>query len=517
MEKKKPGKGLKKPRRPVDLDCTKSGRPPGKISTDLAVNIENIEATFEGSLDLIVRTMSFGAKGRLKVSLVFLETLTDKAFFSEYILEPLARLAFNAKDVTLLPSRISEILPSAVKLEEEALWEEILTGIVTGHGVLFIDGYDQGLVLEVRKWNERAISEPQSEAVVVGPREGFVESLITNVSLLRRRLRTPDLVMEAMPIGQATNTNVVLCYLKGVADEKLVNQVKEKIKAIKVKAMYSINLVNEIISPHRYTPFQMFSTTERPDKMASALVEGRVGLIAENTPMGLIIPTVFWQFFQTSEDYYEHYPLAALNRVMRMLSFFLVVGFTAFFVAIVNFHHEMVPTQLALSMEAAREPVPFPILFEALFLEVILEGLREAGLRLPKPVGQAVSIVGAIVMGQAAVEAGLVTPQLVIIVALSGIASFIIPDYSFVIALRILKFAFILLAGSLGIFGLMMGYMVLAIHLTSLQAFGVPYMSPVTPFKIRDMKDVFVRAPWGMLNRSEPDMEPEGNEKGDAP
>ena len=209
----------------------------------------------------------------------------------------------------------------------------------------------------------------------------------------------------------------------------MVEKVRRRIDNINVEAMYDLNVVNELISDVKLTPFRMFTTTERPDKLASALVEGRVGLIAENTPMAMVIPTVFWQFFQSSEDYYEHYPLAAMNRILRMLSFFMVVGFTAFYVAIVTFHQEMIPTPLTLSMAAVREPVPFPTVVEALFLEIILDALREAGLRLPKPAGQAVSIVGALVMGQAAVRQ-VWFRSVGITVALAGIASFLIPDYS---------------------------------------------------------------------------------------
>src|SRR5690606_14950760 len=217
--------------------------------------------------------------------------------FSDFVLEPLNRLSFCEAEATKIPGRIIDILPSALKVEEEADWEQLEKKIVTGHGVLFIDRYDRAVVLEARKWSERSISEPQSEAVVVGPREGFVESLITNVSLMRRRLRTPNLVMEAIPVGTTSNTNVVVCYLKGVADAQLVKQVRERIAKINVEAMHDINLINELISDVKFTPFRPFSSTERPDKLAAALVEGRVGLIAENSPMALIIPTVFWQFF----------------------------------------------------------------------------------------------------------------------------------------------------------------------------------------------------------------------------
>lgn len=504
MDYKKPSKRYRLPQRAADLQSQGMDKELARVSTNLDDNVQKAESVFEDSLDFIVRKLKFGPSGQVRMAMVFLETLTDKQGLSDTVLRPLNTLCFEEQEITKIPGKIIDLLPSALKIEEESDWEELEKRIVTGHAILFIDGYDQAIVLEARKWNERGISEPQSESVVVGPREGFVESLITNVSLMRRRLRTPNLVMEAIPVGTTSNTNVVICYLKGVADEKMVEKVRKRIDEINVEAMYENNLVNEMVSDVRYTPFRMFTTTERPDKLASALVEGRVGLIAENSPMATIIPTVFWQFFQSSEDYYEHFPLATLNRMLRMFSFFAVVGLTAFYVAIVTFHQEMVPTQLILSMTAVREPVPFPTVVEALFLEIILEGLREAGLRLPKPAGQAVSIVGALVMGQAAVEAGLVSPQLVIVVALAGITSFLIPDYSFVVALRILKFFFIALAGAFGVFGLMLGYLALGIHLTSLQSFGVPYMSPVTPFKLKDMKDVFVRAPWWAMGKKGP-------------
>ncbi len=503
MDFKKPVKRYRMPKSPGEFQQDKHIERE-KVSPKLIDNIATVENTFQDSLDFIVRKVRFGPSGQVRMALVFLETLTDKQTLSDFILEPLNYLSFEEFEVTQVPGKIIDILPTALKIEEGTDWYQLEKKIVTGHALLFIDGYDRAIILEARKWKERSISEPQSEVSVVGPREGFVESLLTNASLLRRRLRTPNLIMEAIPIGTTSNTNVAICYLKGVVDEKLVAEVRKRVEAINVEAMYSVNLVSEIVADTHYTPFRLFATTERPDKLASALVEGRVGIIAENTPMALIVPSVFWQFFQSSEDYYEYFLLAAVNRGLRMASFFIVIGLTAAYVAVATFHQEMIPTPLLLAMASVREPVPLPTVVEALLLETILEGLREAGLRLPKPAGQAVSIVGALVMGQAAVEAGLVSPQMVIVVGLAAVGSFLIPDYSFVNALRILKFFFIVLAGTFGAFGLMMGYMVLGLHLTSLKSFGVPYMAPVTPFRLRDMKDVFFRAPWWAMGKRGP-------------
>lgn len=512
MEIKKPKKSLRQPQKAKEFHKQQVVELPEKVSADLELNLAALDKMFGDNLDFIIRQMNVGPTGQLRIAIVFLETLTDKVFMSEYILEPISRIAFQREDIIHHPQRLIENFPSAIKIKAESDWKEMIKAFVNGHALLFIDGYDQATVMEIRMWKERAVSEPSSESVVVGPREGFVESVITNVSLLRRRLRTHNLMMEAHPTGTTSNTTVVITYLRGVADEKMVEGVRQQLKKVNVEAIHSENVINEVITPVKGTPFQMYSGTERPDKLAAALLEGRVGLLTDNSPRALIIPTVFWQFFQSSEDYYEHFPLAALNRFLRMAAFFVVVGFTAFYVAITTFHHEMVPTTLILSMAAVRQPVPFPTAVEALFLEAILEALREAGLRLPKPAGQAVSIVGALVMGQAAVEAGLVTPQLVIVVALAGIASFIIPEYSFVIALRVLKFGFIILASLFGIYGLMIGYLLLAIHLSSLTCFGVPYLSPVTPFKLKDMKDIFIRAPWWAMGKRGPsDL---GNDKG---
>lgn len=506
MDFKKPRKRYRIPKRAEELADKPIGNQ-GPISPNLEENIAAMEQLFNRNIDFVIRSVCFGPTGKVRVALVYLETLADQDTLSDYILEPLNILSFKEYEVTKIPSKIMGILPAALKIQEESDWAELLKEMVTGYAILFVDGYDRALTLEVRKWKERSISEPQNETSVVGPREGFVENLKTNASLLRRRLRTPNLVLEAVTIGTTSHTSIAICYLEGVTDKKLVEQVNKRLAAINVEAMYSVNLVSEYLADVRYTPFRLFATTERPDKLASALVEGRVGILADNTPSALIVPSVFWQFFQSSEDYYEHYPFAAINRGLRMIAFFIVVGLTAAYVAAVTFHQEMVPTPLLLAMAAAREPVPLPTVLEALLLEGILEGLREAGLRLPKPAGQAVSIVGALVMGQAAVEAGLVSPQVVIVVGLGAVASFLIPDYSFVNALRLLKFLFIILAGAFGAFGLVMGYMALGIHLTALQSFGIPYTAPVTPFFLKDMKDIFFRAPWWAMGHKRSNKE----------
>ncbi|QNO13773.1 spore germination protein [Alkalicella caledoniensis] len=516
MKLKKPKKPITPAKKPEKTTKPNEEKQDGKISSNIENNVKRLEDIFSDNLDFILREMVIGTKGELNLAVAFMETLVDKVMISEFFLEKLS--TYNYETSELPDEKFKSIekmlksIPAALDIEETDTWEDVLTAIVVGKAVFFLEEYGKAWIVEARAWKERGIAEPQNETVVQGPREGFVEGLQTNIGLLRRRLKTENFIAKTITIGTTTNNDIVVCYLKGVADDAMVKEVEQKINGINIEGLVTGNVINEFIEETPFTPFKLISTTERPDKIAASLLEGRVAILTENTPSAMIIPTVFWQFFQSSEDYYERFPIATFNRLVRMAAFVLVLTLTAFYVAIATYHQEMIPTQLALAMSAIRGPVPFPTVVEALFLEVVLEGLREAGLRLPKAAGQAVSIVGALVMGQAAVEAGLVSPQLVIIVAGSGVASFLIPDYSFVIALRLLKFTLIILASILGIYGLIMGLIGIMLHLNALEGFGVPYMSPVTPFKKRDMKDIFVRAPWPQMGKSGPKNEEQGGQ-----
>lgn len=520
MKLKKPKKAIKPRKKPEKPKADESQDDQGIVSTDIDENVKILEDTFGDNLDFILREMLIGSKSDLNMAVAFLETLVDKVMISEFFLEKLSTYNYDSSEISEEKfksiDKMLKTIPAALDIEESDKWEDVFSAIVVGKAVFFIDGYNKVWIVEARAWKERGIAEPQNETVVQGPREGFVEGLQTNVGLLRRRLKSENFIAKTVTIGTTTNNDIVICYIKDVADKGLVQEIEEKIKSINIEGAVTGNLINEFIEGTPLTPFKLISTTERPDKVASSLLEGRVAVLTENTPNAMIIPTVFWQFFQSPEDYYERYPIAAFNRVIRIISFFFVLSLTAFYVAVATYHQEMIPTELALAMSAIRGPVPYPTVVEALLLELVLEGLREAGLRLPKAAGQAVSIVGALVMGQAAVEAGLVSPQLVIIVAASGVFSFLIPDYSFVISLRLLKFVLIILSSILGVFGLVMGFMAILLHLNALESFGVPYMAPVTPFKKRDMKDVFWRAPWPKMGKAGPssaeEQEVGGNE-----
>jgi len=292
----------------------------------------------------------------------------------------------------------------------------------------------------------------------------------------------------------------MITYIQDLSDETLIEEITQRIKRIDIDGILESGYIEELIQDNSYSPFPQVLVTERPDTAVSNLLEGRVVIVVDGTPFVLIAPTTFYSLFQSGEDYYHHFVISTATRWLRLIFLFISLLLPSLYVAVITYHQEMVPTKLLLTMVDSREAIPFPALVEALLMEITFEGLREAGLRLPKQVGAAVSIVGALVIGQAAVAAGLVSDPMVMVVALTGIASFTIPRYNIAIPFRLLRFPIMLLAGTFGFIGIMMGLLAIIIHLSTLRSFGVPYLSPLAPMKRRDMKDTLIRAPLWKLN-----------------
>ncbi|TDY51373.1 spore germination protein KA [Alicyclobacillus sacchari] len=373
---------------------------------------------------------------------------------------------------------------------------QVIDEIVGGRAVLFVDGLPQAFLLSTSGQERRGISEPETESVVRGPREGFTEDLEANMALLRHKIRTPQLKASSFTLGQYTKTQVLLVYIEDLADPKVITEAKRRIGSIEIDGVLESGYIEELIEDQPMSPFPQFQYSERPDTIAAQLLEGRFAILTEGTPFVLVAPVTWWQFVQASEDYYERFFLVYLVRVLRYISLFLALFLPAMYIAVTTYHQDMLPTSLVMSVAAARESIPFPAIIEALIMELTFEALREAGIRLPKAVGQAVSILGALVIGQAAVEAGIVSAPMVIIVAITGIASFTLPRYNAAIAIRLLRFPMMLLAAVLGMFGIVIGVMWITIHLCKLRSFGVPYLSGLAPYKRKEVKDLFFRPPW---------------------
>lgn len=371
--------------------------------------------------------------------------------------------------------------------------------LLSGDTIILIDGHNQGIVCSTRGWKERGVGEPSVENVVRGPRESFVESLRTNTALIRRKIKDPHLWLETMQIGRITRTDVAIMYMKGIANDKLVQEVRDRLNRIDVGSILESGFIEEAIQDETFSPFPTIFNSERPDVIAAALAEGRVAILVDGTPFVLVIPTLFSSFLQAPEDYYQRADISSFVRLLRYLGILVSLFGPSVYVAFTTFHQELLPTRLLISLAAQREQVPFPAFIEALLMEMTFEILREASIRMPKNIGPAISIVGTLVIGQAAVQAGIISAAMVIVVSFTAISSFILPSYNMSIAFRLLRFPYMALAASFGLFGIIAGVIVLVLHLCSLRSFGIPYMAPFAPLIPADNKDALIRLPHWML------------------
>ncbi|WP_044748036.1 spore germination protein [Bacillus alveayuensis] len=470
------------------------------LSNDLNQNLQNLQNIYKDCIDVVFREFKMG--GKTKAALVYIDGLANIEEIDASVLTPLME-ENNAKENTDQLIYVNHILEQKLtvsKVKKVQTITECIEHISGGNPILLIDQQNEGFALGLANWEKRSIEEPVGESVIRGPREGFTESLGTNLSLLRRKVRSPQLKTKSMKIGEYTQTEVVISYIEGIADQTLIREVEARLNRIKIDGILESNYLEELIEDNPYSPFPQVLNTERPDVVAANLLEGRVAILQDGTPFVLIVPVSFYSLLQSTEDYYQRALMSTVVRWMRYIFLLISLLLPSLYVAILTFHQEMIPTTLLISIAVSREQIPFPALVEVLIMEVVFEALREAGLRLPKQAGAAVSIVGALVIGQAAIQAGLASAPLIMVVSLTGIASFTIPRYTAGIALRILRFPMVLLAGTLGLLGIMLGLLIIVIHMATLRSFGVPYLSPMAPMQAREMKDVLIRAPWWNLN-----------------
>lgn len=379
--------------------------------------------------------------------------------------------------------------------------KDVIEELSSGNAILLMDSETKAITFNLTKFDKRAIDEPQAESVVMGPREGFVESIATNQSLVRRKLKTPSLKMRSLKAGSLSKTSLSIAYLDGIAQPEVVEEVQTRLKKIDVDAILSNGAIEEKIEDTWFSPFPQVQSTERPDVVASALLEGRVAIFIDGTPFVLIVPVTLFALLQTPEDYNERFFNGTFVRWIRYSFILVALLAPSTYVAVLTFHQEMIPTTLLLRIAQSREEIPFPAFVEALLMEVVFEVLREAGIRLPKQMGSTVSVVGTLVVGQAAIQAGLVSAPMVMIVAITGISSFLLPQYSVSVSIRWLRFPIMFLAAVLGLLGMMLGMIILVSHLCILRSFGVPYMAPLAPFQISFFRDVFIRAPLRFMKK----------------
>lgn len=342
--------------------------------------------------------------------------------------------------------------------------DELMSALFRGFTIILAEGWEQGISASTSKWMQRSVEEPSSQSVIRGPKDSFTEDMTTNISLIRRRIKSANLWKVDRKIGLVTQTEVCVIYLKGTANDSVVNEVLQRLDRIEIDGILESGYLEELIQDQTFTPFPTIINTEHPDTVAASILEGQVALLVDGTPFVLILPITFVKFFIASEDYYQRFDISSFLRLLRFFAFSISMLLPSLYIAITTFHQEMIPTTLLVSLAAQREGIPFPAFFEALLMEITFEVLREAGVRMPRAIGSAISIVGALVLGQAAVEAGLVSAAMVIVVAFTAISSFVVPAFNISIAARLIRFVLMGLAATLGLFGIMSGLFFMLLH-----------------------------------------------------
>lgn len=477
-----------------------------ELSLYIDENLTNIREVLGNSGDLVIREFKMGKPFLHKIALLYINGLADKDIQGSFIMERLMSDVNHIESGDLqqpgqLFTYIKESTLAIGGIEDITDWNKLFLSLVSGETILLIDGWDQAIACSAQGGELRSVTEPKTEPAVRGPKESFVESLVTNTAMVRRRIKSPNLWVETMKLGKITQTDVAIMYVKGIVNDKLLNEVKERLGKIEVDEVVGSNTIEEWINDDTWTLWPTIFVTERPDVVSGNLMEGRVAIFVEGTPIPLILPATWIQFFQTAEDYYLRWNITSFLRCLRVTAFLITLLGPSLFIAFISFHPELIPTPLLVNLSAQRHGIPFPVFIEALLMEVTFEFLREAGVRMPRPVGQAVSIVGALVLGQAAVQAGIVSSAMVIVVAGTAIASFTIPHVAMTDATRLLRLAMMVLAASFGLYGIGLGLIVLVAHTCSIRSFGIPYLAPFAPLIISDWKDTILRFPKPFLSK----------------
>lgn len=488
-------------------ESEKKPEPTDAIRSDIKRNLEFMKKIYSIPVnsDIVLREFDINYEGGLvKAFILFFDGMTDREIINNYILKPLMMITGldikeNAKNLEEYIAR--QLLPHCqVKIEQA--YSKVIDNINFGGCGIFADGVNVAFSADVKGWEHRGIDKPNNEIVIRGPQEAFNEVLRTNTAQIRKRLKDEDLIVEDVAIGKVSKTPCSMLYIKDITNESLVDEVRRRLESIHVDYMLDSGVLEQLIEDSTIYPSPQMISTERPDYVSEMLSNGRVAIIVNGSPNVLVAPTTALELMYSAEDSYIRYPYANLLRYIRMIALFLALLLPAIYLAITSYHQEMIPTDLLLAVEASREKVPFPAVVELLLMELSFELIREAGLRVPGPIGPTLGIIGALILGQAAVAANIVSPILIIIVAVTGIGSFAIPNYSFGYSIRIMRFAFIFLSAMAGFLGITAGLFVLGIWSTSLKSFGVPFMAPLGPKTSDSIRKTLFKAPeWKMENR----------------
>ncbi|KKK39470.1 spore gernimation protein KA [Mesobacillus campisalis] len=432
--------------------------------------------------DVKVREIKLGGKGR-KAAVFFISSITDVRTIEDSALRPL--LLNKDPDAGIEEIIYTQNVTAVTQIQE------VVENVNRGNAVIFLEGKPAAYAFECANFQGRSVESAETEVLIKGPKEAFTEKAIVNLSLLRKRIKNEALVAETVTIGKRSKNDVFILYIRNLADNQLVENIKGRLNNLNADAIQNLSLLEQYIEERKFSLFPSVLLSERPDRAASFIEDGHIVLIMDNSPDSLILPATFWSFFHTPEDHYLRFFFGNFIRVLRMIAMFITIFISAIYIAVTTYHAEMIPADLLLAIAGTREKVPFPVLIEILLMEIAFELIREAGLRVPNPMGPTIGIVGALILGQAAVEANIISPIVIIVVALSGLSSFTISDISLNFALRIIRFMFIFSAGLFGIYGMTTLFTLGMYYFVSLKSFGVPFLAPMSPHYVSSKDTIF--------------------------
>lgn len=467
------------------------------VSPAIDDNISILKTLFSSPVNADLQTRSLKC-GDIRMCAVYMEGMADENRIGDFIIRPLlGRPAETGETAESIAARIIEV--SSAK--EAVRIDELIAPVSAGRTCLLIDGRTEALILDTLKQPHRGIEKPETESVICGSHEAFTEHLRTNISMVRRYIQSPDLISENMQVGTEIRTGVTILYLRGTANEKCVSEVKRRILRVNAKAVLGTGALQQLIEDHPFAVMPQMLQTERPDRTAAGLESGQIAVLMENSPYALILPITVFHLLHAPDDSFLRWQYGTMMRVVRVFGLLLSLLLPALYLAVTLYHTHLIPMPLLTSIAETRANVPFPIAAEVIFMELSFYLLNEAGMRMPRQIGSALGIVGALILGQAAVSASIISPILIIIIALTGLGNYAMPDYSFGMGIVLYRTLLILLSAFLGLYGAMLGMFFIALQLCSLESLGVMYLSPVSP-RHRHNPDIIARLPIWLQRRA---------------
>jgi len=465
-----------------------------KISDVLIENLKIIDEKFKDCPDLIKKQIFL--KDDTEGYFIYIDGLTDINIIQRDFIKPIINMNYE----TMNDKKKIDSLPiNGVKYYEDI--DLLISDILTGCTALLVDGIDFGISVDVKKFEKRSITEPEVEKDVRGAHEGFIELMNVNMEMLRRRIKNNNLKFKSANVGDVTKQIVNIAYIEDIADPSMVKKLYDKVSNIKIDGLLAAGYVEQMIVDFPNSIFPQCQVTERADRAVAALLEGRILILTEGTPGVLILPVNFFSFFKAPDDYNTHWIFGSLIGILRIMSSIIAIYFPSIYIALTSFHYYMVPLNLLIPLAESRSRVPFPPVVEAFIMEIVIEMLREASIRLPTYIGSSIGVVGGIIIGQAAVQAGIVSELLIIVVAVTAIASFMTPVYDMGLTLRTIRFLMMIATSIFGVIGMSTITVLLFANLIILESLDQPYFQPIIPFRLKDLKDTIIRAPLKLLMR----------------